>query len=250
MGVTNPQSPIPNPRSLHPLPPSPFPLPPRGFTLIEMLIVITITLVLVAAAATHMQPAMESRRVRETARQINVYLGSARNRAMETGRPCGVTLHRFVITPGPPAVACVMSLDICEVPPCYCGDTETSMANITWTGVGNTLSVTFTDGALSTGLVRPGDLIQFNGQGLFYRVADTVGTTTNPVDTNGYLTGVGTISLPLTITFDNTQGQLIPWNTTARTVPYRILRADERGCLAHAVARRRRNRHFPIFLGM
>ena len=79
---TNPQSLIPNPSS-------------RGFTLIEMLIVITIMLILVGAAATAMRPATEGRRIREAARAINVYLSSARNRAMETGRPCGVTFHHF-----------------------------------------------------------------------------------------------------------------------------------------------------------
>ena len=67
----------------------------NAFTLIEMLIVITITMLLVAASLTTMRPALESRRTREAARAIEVYLSSARNRAMETGRPCGVMLYRF-----------------------------------------------------------------------------------------------------------------------------------------------------------
>ena len=60
-----------------------------------MLIVIGIMLIMVAAAATLMQPASESRRIREAARSINIYLSSARNQAMETGRPCGVTFRNF-----------------------------------------------------------------------------------------------------------------------------------------------------------
>ena len=112
----NPQSP--NPSTLIPRPSS----PPRGFTLIEMLIAITIMVMLMALAATTILPATESRRSREAARALNVYLGSARNRAMETGRPCGVIFHRFG------TLACSMSIDQCEVPPCYCGETEQSAA--------------------------------------------------------------------------------------------------------------------------
>ena len=78
-------------------PSSPAPRPSSpAFTLIEMLVVVAIMMVLVAAAATRMRPASEARRIRESARALNVYLGSARNRAMETGRPCGVILHRFI----------------------------------------------------------------------------------------------------------------------------------------------------------
>ena len=60
-----------------------------------MLVVVTIMMLLVAVSATAFRPANDSRRIREAARAINVYLGSARNRAMETGRPCGVIFRRF-----------------------------------------------------------------------------------------------------------------------------------------------------------
>ncbi len=64
-----------------------------------MLIVITIMLMLVTVGLTMMRPDVEGRRIREAARSLNVYLSSARNRAIETGTPCGVTFHNFA-TPG------------------------------------------------------------------------------------------------------------------------------------------------------
>ena len=110
-------------------------LPTAAFTVIEMLIVVSITVLLVAAAVTRMRPALESRRTREAARALYIYLGSARNRAMETGRPCGVMLRCFRNSAGtlvtPPMV---MMADQCEVPPCYCGDTEASTASVTYNG--------------------------------------------------------------------------------------------------------------------
>jgi prepilin-type N-terminal cleavage/methylation domain-containing protein len=177
-----------------------------AFTLIEMLIVVTIMMILVAAAATVFRPAGESRRIREAAREIYVYLGSARNRAMETGRPCGVIFRRFA---GAPAAA--MTADQCEVPPCYCGDTEQSYAQVTYLGTGNVISATL-DAAPPTSLVSPGDLIQFNCQGPLYPIL-TVGAT-------------------LTATVDVTQGQMVPWPTNiaqATRVPYRIFRAPMKG---------------------
>ena len=65
-----------------------------------------------------MTPA-EERRVREAARAVNVYISSARNRAIEIGRPCGVIFRRANGTNFPTASTV---LDQCEVPPTYAGD--------------------------------------------------------------------------------------------------------------------------------
>ncbi len=216
----------PDPRPLTPapwpLPPGPLPSPlsslpsPRAFTLIEMLVVVTIMMILVAAAATRMRPATESRRIREAARALNVYISTARNRAMETGRPCGVVLHHFGAT------TAVMNLDQCEVPPSFSGGQTTSVATVTYPGTGNVITLNFyTDSGLltpdpPTGLVRPGDLIQLNCQGPMYTVS-----TANPVDSNGYVTGA-----TIAAWFDNTQGQIVPWNSAApTTVTYQIFRS-------------------------
>ncbi len=203
--IPNPQSPIPR-------------FPPRGFTLIEMLIAITIMVMLMALAATTLVPAGESRRLREAARALNVYLGSARNRAMETGRPCGVTFHRFGTLP------CSMSIDQCEVPPCYCGDTEQSAATLSVTSPTTITATLLTDTPL--GLIRPGDLVQFNCQGPYYTIAPTSGST-NPVDGNGYLSSPATLALVL----DISQNPVVPWPTGTQSlpVPYRIFRAPVKG---------------------
>jgi type II secretory pathway pseudopilin PulG len=190
-----------------------------------MLVVVTIMMLLVAAAATQMRPATESRRIREAARALNVYLGSARNRAMETGRPCGVMLRRFVVSAGPPVVACVMTADQCEVPPSYAGGQTTSVATVSCAGNVATLNF-YTDSTLTTaeppiGMIRPGDLLQLDCQGPLYTVAPSSGTI-NPLDSNGYVTGA-----TLTAMFDSTQGQIVPWPTGVppATVTYQIFRS-------------------------
>ena len=142
---------------------------PRAFTLIEMLIVVTIIMMLVAAALTTMRPALESRRIREAARAIDMYLGSARNRAMETGRPCGVMFRCFRSANGTIATTppCVMNADQCEVPPCYCGDTYQSTASVV--NNNGTLTVTLNSDTPSN-LLKIGDMVQFNCQGPQYPI--------------------------------------------------------------------------------
>ena len=217
--ISNRKSVISNRKSVISNRKSEIPLSRRGFTLVEMLIVIGIMLLLVAAAATIMPAAAESRRIREAGRGLNVYLGSARNRAMETGRPCGVIFHCI------PGTLSAINLDQCEVPPQYAGQNTNSTASVTLSGAG-TVSLTFSDGAFSStsGVpVYPGDLIQLNGQGVFYTVA---GSASNNVDsTTGRLSNVGSASAPLIATFDTTQGQIVPWTTTPTTLPYCIFRS-------------------------
>ena len=62
----------------------------RGVTLIELLVVVSIMLIVTVIAVPAMKPALENRKIREAARAVNVYLGSARNHAIELGRPVGV----------------------------------------------------------------------------------------------------------------------------------------------------------------
>ena len=195
----------------------------RGFTLIEMLIVIGIMLIMVAAAATLMQPASEARRIREAGRAINIYLSSARNRAMQLRRPCGVVFRSFSTTTS----GFAMNADQCEVPPCYCGDADTSAATLKWTnvpqkdGTKKEMLIATLD-AEPTKMAKPGDFVQFNCQGPFYTIAPTDANTdppTNPVDSDGYVTGKD-----LTLVVDS--NQLTPWTTTASpSVPYRIFRS-------------------------
>jgi type II secretory pathway pseudopilin PulG len=212
-----------------------------SFTLIEMLIVVTITMILLAVAATRMRPAMESRRVREAARALNVYLGSARNQAMETGRPCGVILRVMRDAAGNQTQPCVMNADQCEIPICYSGGMEGSVATVLWSGgVSGTGILTFyTDATLTTrdplppGTVHQFDLIQFNGQGPMYSinsVAALDGTIDSTTTSSTYLcfAKAGTdLTTPSRFTIavnDPASVQAVPWPATAVTVPYRIFR--------------------------
>ena len=186
----------------------------RGFTLVELLVAISIMVILMAVGVRVMQFSVEDRRTREAARAINVYISSARNRAMETGRPCGVMLRRLQGQP-----LCVVGLEQVEVPPAYAGETLDSTAR---------LQVTDTSGGLATvtaqltlainvDLVSKGDLVQFNCQGPFYTIAQPPAATS------------------LTLTLDVRQGQMLPWPRTpdlSPPAPYQIFRRPGKSAVA------------------
>lgn len=119
-----------------------------GFTLIEMLIVVSIMMILVAAGASLFRPAGDSRRTREAARAISGYLSSARNRAMEIGRPCGVIFQRAKNSAGAVTSSCAMTLQQCEVPPNYSGTSiEDTVLVQDWTYDPTTGNPYWTDGS-------------------------------------------------------------------------------------------------------
>ena len=147
------------------------------------------------------RPATESRRMREAARGINVYLSSARNRAIESGRRCGVTFHVAGTTSA--AMAFAMTADQCEEPVPYCGSSESSVAAVKLAGGVITASVSDADASEITTLgVSAGDFMQLNYQGPLYQITN--------ID-SGTLTLTG-------------QSTVIPWTSTAINVPYRIMR--------------------------
>lgn len=181
-----------------------------GLTLIELLIVIGVLVALVAVAAPNLRPAVESRRMREAARQVSTYFSSARTRAIELGRPCGVMIERFA---GEPRVS--MILHQVETPPPYAGETLGAMCSVRLTGYSAlnqaTVAVQFSP-AIGLNLVNPGDLIQFNGQGPYYTVIS--------VDGNGG---------GLTARLDLSTGLWVPWsNTLSPLMPYKILRQPQK----------------------
>ncbi len=192
------------------------------------MIAISIILLLLGLTATMIRPDAEGRRIREAARSLNVYISSARNRAMETGRPCGVILRRFA-----PAVPGAMTLDQCEVPPCYCGETMQSYARVMGQDIsGTSYIVANLSEPLMTGMVRPGDLIQFNCQGPMYRIIGNDGTQPdNNVDAQGYVLADPTSDIYVYSTISDVgQNLLVPWSTSwSQPVPYRIFRAPIKG---------------------
>ncbi|GAB6164441.1 hypothetical protein JCM19992_04410 [Thermostilla marina] len=96
-----------------------------GVTLVELLIVVSIIILMLAVAVPRLRPMMESRRVREASRAVNAYFAAARNRAMETGRPVGVLIERLQRQP-----EAAVTLRMAEVPPPYAGDTTTARVQV------------------------------------------------------------------------------------------------------------------------
>ncbi len=186
----------------------------RGLTLIELLIVIGVLVALVAVAAPNLRPAVESRRMREAARQVSTYFSSAHSRAIELGRPCGVMIERFA---GEPRVG--MVLHQVETPPPYAGESLGAVCQVrmtSYTALGQaTVAVQFAP-ALGLNLVYPGDQIQFNGQGPYYTITG--------VDGNGQ---------GLTAVLDLSTGLWVPWsNNPSLPMPYKIIRQPQKSAAA------------------
>ena len=171
----------------------------RSFTLVELLVVMAIMAVLMAVALPKMRPAMESRRIREAARGVSVYCGSARTRALESGRACGVMIQRLDGLP-----QCAVELSQAEVPAAYGGATVDARAQLEVTGAA--IQATLTGVGSLDGLVSPGDLMQLNYQGPLYTITGVSGTT-------------------LTLGVNLSGGGLVPWTTgSPMSVPYKIYR--------------------------
>lgn len=64
----------------------------RGFTLVELLIVITIILLVSAVALPTVLPALNNRQMSEAARLLQGALAGARDQAIHDGQPCGIRL--------------------------------------------------------------------------------------------------------------------------------------------------------------
>ena len=89
----------------------------RAASLIELLVVVVIVLLITGIAIRTVMPSIESRQIREGARQLNVFINSARNRALQTGRPMGIWIDRM-----PGLAEAAVSISYCQVPEPYCGD--------------------------------------------------------------------------------------------------------------------------------
>jgi prepilin-type N-terminal cleavage/methylation domain-containing protein len=187
----------------------------RGMTLIELVMVVSLLVLLAAIAIPSVQMAVEGRRVREAARAVNVYLGSARNRAMTTGRPVGVVLKRFENEGN----VC-FTLDQVETPPPYAGSTLLSRAQVRLLSASSgeaqfvTSDATPAPDPLPPGVVHVGDRIRFNHQGHWYEITGPdAGDGTLPDNTS-------TVQLAR-------PAPVLPWPTTgdwSESMPYEIQR--------------------------
>jgi len=187
-----------------------------GMTLIELLMVVSIMLILAVIALPRMRPAMENRQIRESARAVNVFLSKARIRAIQTGRPCGVLFERMQLPNQPNACNVLRQV---EIPPPYGGDTVGTVLSVTRTSFSGGVAVLSADvaGGFSSGLIRVGDLVQLNYQGPWYKI-----TAGQDSDSDGFIDS-SPWSTPMTLRAD-VGGGSVPWTSTARSVPFAILR--------------------------
>lgn len=176
-------------------------------TLVELLVVISIMLALVAVAIPMLRPILDRRPVREAARTLSGVFAAAQVRARETGRPAGVWIERFANHP-----QAAFTLYQAEVPPPYGGPTVSTGARLTPTAGTDPNYDYFTatiNETLDTSLVHSGDVFQCNFQGPWYTV-----------DTSA--------ALSLTLKLRRT-GLNVPWTATnSQYYPFQIQRQPVR----------------------
>lgn len=165
----------------------------EGMTLVELLIVITLLVMLMAAALPLMRPLLDDRKVRETSRQLNVFFANAKARALLSGRPVGVWIERSTLDPRQAS-----RLYIAEVPPPYAGDllgATASLEDENGDGLADSAILDQTgsfSAAPPTGFtslpaatqapwafVRPGDFIRFDYRGTYYKIQQIVSVPPN-----------------------------------------------------------------------
>lgn len=145
-----------------------------GVTLVELLVVVAIAVLLVATAVPLMKPALQDSKLRESSRQLNVFIQVARARAMETGRTAAIRIERSA-----PGSNAAFQVYIAQTPLPYTGDTLTATGTIAPPSGSSTISNTINFNAESAtlpGLVRPGDVIKFDYKGKFYEITSVNAT--------------------------------------------------------------------------
>ncbi len=148
-----------------------------ALTLVELLVVIGVASLLLAAAVPLLRLGLQDRKIREAARQVNAFIARAKARAAELGRPVGVLIRR-----ANPAFAngsfYSQQLFLAESPPPYAGDDSTAFAiipsptdaNIDGTPDFGPFSAQLQSSALAMLFVTPGDLIQFEFHQPLYEI--------------------------------------------------------------------------------
>ena len=191
-----------------------------GMTLVELMIVTGIILMLVVISVPVVKPMLASRKQADAAQMLSIYLNSARIRASETGRDCGVMFGRYtdINTNGtafPYNDSCLVVRQI-ETPPAYSGsmsdirvsveivpNSNGNLANIifhkwnnsSWRGESpktNPSEACIDENAAWNNLVQRCDKIQFDNQGPYYTIVQESsfpGQPTNQRDgDNTYIT--------------------------------------------------------------
>lgn len=141
----------------------------RAMTLVELMVVVTIAVMLVAVSVPMMKPAMEDAKHREASRQMNVFLTSAKARAIQTGRPAGIWIERDA-SGGNAALNVYMA----ETPAPYAGDFTSAVAelrdDLNSDGRADTARIFPAQSLSLPFLVQVGDLIQFGYKGACFKL--------------------------------------------------------------------------------
>lgn len=134
----------------------------RGMTLVELLVVSAIMVLLMSIAVPVLSPIAESRLARESARGVVTAMESARSRAMQSGRPCGVAFMPFHAN----YLRSCIQVEQLSARPAYIG---------TYSVNGNSISVT-PPGSIK---LHKGDTVQLNYTGPRFVVQSDNSTTFN-----------------------------------------------------------------------
>ena len=154
-------------------------VPRFGMTLIELMVVTTIILMLVAISVPVVRPMLASRKQSDAAATLEVFLNQSKIRALETGRPCGVRFERYTdnnVLDGNTQVfpnndVCIVMRQV-EVPPPYAGNSMNSMVLVNRSSPfsADLIFTDTTEYAFWNQMVSTGDKIQFDNQGPYYSI--------------------------------------------------------------------------------
>ncbi|GEM_PF-1463244 len=173
---------------------SPWRRAPRGgFTLMELLVTIFILVAITVIALGVTAPDTEQRRLREAARQVEIFLHQARAEAQEQGRPVGVMLVPYRPAPSAAVAPYALQLHMVELPEPYIAGSPANPVRVVQVqtnpppGQAASFVLAIPDVGWQ-GLIRVGDLVQLNQQGPWYQLLGAVDSNGSlRVDAKGFL---------------------------------------------------------------
>ena len=125
-------------------------------TLVELMVVVSIIVLLMAVSVPLLKPSIDEGKIREASRQLNAYVAMVKSRAAQLGRPAGIWLQRSE----PGSNAC-FELFMAEMPEPYSGD-----------ALGASIAFTFDNMNYNPGrwvaLGQPGAAINNRSRGFFF----------------------------------------------------------------------------------
>src|SRR5262245_2350843 len=142
-----------------------------AYTMMELLVVITIMLMLAAIALPVAKQVLNDSHVREASRQLTAYFMMAKARAVHTGRPCGIQFLCQAPLGDATGIRAATQFYLVEVPAPYCGDVIGAQAYAVNSGGAGPWQLTFDANAASLQtLMNVGDRFEmrFNYKGPWF----------------------------------------------------------------------------------